>query len=276
MRKLRAFLMRLAGLFRSRRDDADFAAELESHVALHIEDGMRAGLSPEEARRQALIRLGGVEQTRQTYRERASLPWLENVIRDVRYAVRGFRRSPVFTVTVIATLALGIGATTAVFSVVDRILFRSLPYAHDDRLVSFGLSQSLEPQEFTLGAFFFEWRDNQKPFASVTFERGVGECDLTEKNPLHLHCAEVAGNFLPTLGISPVLGRNFLPEEDLPHGAKVALISDGLWLTRFNRDPEVLNKTIDLDGHPVSIVGVLPSDFEMPRLQPTDIVLPAA
>ena len=276
MRKLRALIIRLFGLFRTRNHEADFAAELESHMVFHIEDGIRAGLTPEEARRQALIRLGGVEQTRQSYRERASLPWLENVVRDVRYAVRGFRRSPVFTVTVIATLALGIGATTAVFSVVDRILFRSLPYAHDDRLVSFGLSQSLEPQEFTLGAFFFEWRDSQKPFESVTFERGVGECDLTEQNPVHLHCAEVAKNFLPTLGISPALGRNFLPEEDQPHGAKVALISDGLWLARFNRDPQVLNKTIDLDGHPVRIVGVLPSDFEMPRLQPTDIVLPAA
>jgi hypothetical protein len=129
------------------------------------------------------------------------------VAQDARYALRGFRRNPAFTITVIATLALGIGATTAVFSVVDRILFRSLPYAHDDRLVSFGLVQSLEKQEFTLGAFFYEWRDSQRPFAAVTFERGVSTCNLTETNPVHLSCADVAQNFLPTLGISPVLGR---------------------------------------------------------------------
>ncbi len=275
MRKLRALIIRLFGLFRTRNHEADFAAELESHMAFHIKDGIRAGLTPEEARRQALIRLGGLEQTRQIYRERASLPWLENVVRDVRYAVRGFRRSPVFTATVIATLALGIGATTAVFSVVDRILFRSLPYAHDDRLVSFGLSQSLEPQEFTLGAFFFEWRDNQKPFESVTFERGVGECDLTEQNPVHLQCAQVAGNFLPTLGISPALGRNFLAEEDQPHGPKAALLSYALWHDRYNRDAGVLNKTITIDGHSFRIAGVLPRDFEMPRLQPADLVIPA-
>lgn len=276
MRKLRAFWIRLRGLLHRRLTGDDFAAELESHVAMDTEDGIRAGLTPREARRQALIRLGGMEQTRQAYRERATLPWLESVGRDVRYALRGFGRNPAFTITVIATLALGIGATTAVFSVVDRILFRGLPYAHDDRLVSFGLSQPLEVQEFMLGSFFFEWRDNQKPFSSVTFERGVAECNLTEQNPVHLHCAEVAGNFLPTLGVAPVLGRNFLPEEDQLNGARAALIGDGLWQARFNRDPGVLNKTIDLDGHPTRIVGVLPRDFEMPRLQPADIVLPAA
>jgi len=152
MRKLRALWMRLRVLLAGRSEDGEFDAELESHVAMHVEDGVRAGMSAEEARRQALLRLGGAEQTRQAYRERRTLPWLENVVRDVRYALRGFRRNPVFTITAIATLALGIGASTAVFSVVDRILFRGLPYAHDDRLVSVGLVQSLEKQEFTLVA----------------------------------------------------------------------------------------------------------------------------
>ena len=213
MRKLRALWIRL---FHARRTKREFAVELESHLAMHIEEGLRAGLTGQEARRQALIALGGVEQTRQAYRERAALPMLETLLQDIRYALRGFQRNPIFSLTAIATLALGIGATTAVFSVVDRILFRSLPYAHDDRLVSFGLSQSLERQEFTLGGFFYEWRDNQKPFASVTFERGVGECNLVEQNPVQMRCARVAANFLSTLGISPVLGRNFLPEEDVP------------------------------------------------------------
>ncbi len=276
MRKFRALWVRLKGIFSGSRGSDEFDAELESHIAMHIEDGVRLGLSPEEARRQALLRLGGAEQTRQAYRERRTLPGLENLLRDMRYALRGFRRNPVFAITAIATLALGIGATTAVFSVVDRILFRCLPYAHDDRLVSIGLVQSLEKQEFTLGGFFYEWRDNQKSFSSMTFERGVNACDVTEANPVQLQCARVAQTFLPTFGISPELGRNFLPEEDLPNGPKVALISDGLWLSRFNRDPNVLNKTINLDDHPVRIVGVLPKDFEMPRLQPTDIVLPAA
>jgi predicted permease len=259
-----------------RRPHAEVDEELRFHVEQSIEANIAAGMTAAEARRQALIEFGGVEQAREQCHEQRPGWWLGTVAQDVRYALRGFRRNPAFTITVIATLALGIGATTAVFSVVDRILFRSLPYAHDDRIVSFGLVQSLEKQEFTLGAFFYEWRDSQRPFAAVTFERGVSTCNLTETNPVHLSCAQVAQNFLPTLGISPVLGRNFLPEEDLPNGPKVALISDGLWLSRFNRDAGVLDMSIEIDGHPVRIVGVLPKDFEMPRLQPTDVIFPAA
>jgi predicted permease len=259
-----------------RRPHAEVDEELRFHLEQSIAANRAAGMTAEEARRQALIEFGGVERAREQCHEQRPGWWWGTVAQDARYALRGFRRNPAFTLTVIATLALGIGATTAVFSVVDRILFRSLPYAHDDRLVSFGLVQSLEKQEFTLGAFFYEWRDSQRPFAAVTFERGVSTCNLTETNPVHLSCADVAQNFLPTLGISPVLGRNFLPEEDLPNGPKVALISDGLWLSRFNRDAGVLDKSIEIDGHPVRIVGVLPKDFEMPRLQPTDVLLPAA
>ncbi len=201
--------------------------------------------------------------------------WLGTVAQDLRYALRGFGRNPIFTITVIATLALGIGATTAVFSVVDRILFRSLPYAHDDRLVSVGLVQPLEKNEFTLGGFFFDWQDNQKPFAEMTYEAGTDECNLTESDPVHLHCAQVAQNFLPTLGVAPAVGRNFAPEEDRPNAARTALISDGLWLRRYNRDPGVVNKTVMIDDHAVRIVGVLPGDFEMPRLQQADVLFPA-
>jgi putative ABC transport system permease protein len=259
-----------------RRPHAEVDEELRFHLEQSIAAKIAAGMTAEEAQRQALIEFGGVERAREQCHEQRPGWWLGTVVQDVRYALRGFRRNPAFTIIVIATLALGIGATTAVFSVVDRILFRSLPYAHDDRIVSFGLVQSLEKQEFTLGAFFYEWRDSQRPFAAVTFERGVSTCNLTETNPVHLSCAQVAQNFLPTLGISPVLGRNFLPEEDLPNGPKVALISDGLWLSRFNRDAGVLDMSIEIDGHPVRIVGVLPKDFEMPRLQPTDVIFPAA
>lgn len=275
MRKLRALWMRICGIFDSKEMDGEFDAELESHIAAHTKDGVKAGLSPGEARRQALICLGGADQARERYREQASLPWLENLLRDVRYALRGFRRSPVFAVTAVVTLALGIGATAAVFSVVDRILFRSLPYAQDDRLVSVGLVQSLERQEFTLGGFFYEWRANQRPFESMTFERGTHECNLTENNPLHLECGWVAQNFLSTLGVRLEVGRNFVPEEDVPHGPHSVIISDALWLSRFNRDPGVLNKSMSIDDQPYRIVGVLPRDFEMPRLQTVDLLMPA-
>ena len=276
MRKLRALWMRFVGVISAPRANEDFEDELASHIEMHVRDSERAGLSPVEARRQALIRLGGAEQARQAYRDRATLPWLESLLRDVRYALRGFRRNSVFTITVIVTLALGIGATTAVFSVVDRILFRSLPYAHADRLVSVGLVAPIIPQEFMLGGSYYDWRDHQTPFTALTSETGVNECDLTERNPARLSCASVEANFLRTLGISPVLGRNFLPEEDRPNGPKVALISYGLWLSHYSRDPKILNRLVDIDGHPVRVIGVLPSDFEMPRLEKADVVVPEA
>jgi predicted permease len=140
-----------------------------------------------------------------------------------------------------------------------------------------GLVQSLETQEFMLGGFYYDWRGNQKPFEAMTSENATTrECDLTERNPAQLSCPQVEANFLPTLGISPVLGRNFLPEEDRPNGPRVAVISYGLWLSHFNRDPGVLNKTIDIDGKTVRVIGVLPKDFEMPRLQAADVLFPLA
>jgi putative ABC transport system permease protein len=259
-----------------RRPQGELDEELKFHVERATEARISAGMTAEQARRQALIEFGGVERAReQTYEQRPGW-WMDTVAQDVRYALRGFRRNAVFTVTVIATLALGIGATTAVFSVVDRILFRSLPYVHDDRLVSVGLVAPIIPQEFMLGGSYYDWRDNQKPFEAFTSETGVSDCDLTERNPAHLSCASVEQNFLPTLGISPILGRNFLPEEDRPKGPKVALISYGLWLSHYGLDPGVVNRLIDIDGVQVRVIGVLPKDFEMPALELADIVVPQA
>ena len=276
MPELRALWRRFLGIFGSRRSSDDFDAELESHIAEDVHRGMLVGLSEAQARRQALLRLGCMEQTRQSYRDRATLPLIENLLRDLRYALRGLRRSPVFAITAILTLTLGIGATTAVFSVVDRILFRSLPYAHPDQLVSVGLTAPIIPQEFMLGGSYYEWQDHQKPFTALTSETGATECDLTERNPQRLSCANVEQNFLPTLGVSPLLGRNFLPEEDHPHGPRAALISYELWVSQYGRDPAILNRIISIDMHPVHVVGVLPQDFEMPALEKADILQPEA
>jgi len=262
-------------LFFLRKKPQELDEELRFHLEQATEARIAAGIAPDEARRQALVEFGGVERTREQCHQQRPGWWLGTVRQDIRYALRGFRRNPVFTIAVIATLAVGIGATTAVFSVVDRILFRPLPYAQGDRLVSVGLGQPLERQEFTLGGFFFEWRDTQKPFQSMTYEMGYGDCNLTENQPVHLHCISVAQNFIPVMGIPLQLGRNFTAEEDLPNGPRVAMITDGLWLRRFNRSPAAVNQQINIDGHLTRIVGVLPRDFEMPRLQPTDIVQPA-
>jgi putative ABC transport system permease protein len=271
---LREFLTRARFLITGRAP-AEVDEELQFHIDQAVAANIAGGMSESEARRQARIDFGGLQQSREATSSQHPGWFLDTVAQDLRYALRGFVRNPAFTLTILATLALAIGATTAVFSVVDRILFRSLPYADDDRLVSVGLAQSLEKQEFTLGGFFYEWQQNQRPFTSVTFERGTGPCNLSEANPVALNCGSVAQNFLPTLGIAPILGRNFTPEEDLPTGPRAVLITDALWKTRYNRSPQALNKTIHLDNEPVQIVGVLPRTFQLPRLQAADLILPA-
>ena len=196
---------------------------------------------------------------------------IEIVIQDLGYAARGLFRNPVFALASIAAAALGVGVTTAVFSVVDRILFRSLPYAHEDRLVSAGMMAPLDTNEFMFASEYLDIRRNPGPFAEVTaFEAGSFDCDVTDRNPARLRCLRFESNFVDTLGMTPLLGRSFSANEDRPNGPRVALITYGLWRSRFAADPHVLGRTITLDGAATSIVGVLPADFEMPALARAD------
>ena len=202
---------------------------------------------------------------------------MSSIWQDIRFGLRMMAKKPAFTVVAVLTLALGIGSTSAVFSVVDRILFRSLPYPHDEQLVSFGLFAPIEPREFMLAKDYVEWRAEQTPFQSMTtFTPGGADCDLTEQNPLRLTCALVESTFLQTFEIQPLLGRNFTKEEDRPHTSRVALITYGLWRSRFAGDAAVVGKNIFLDGQPTLVVGVLPANFEMPTLGKTDILIPQA
>ena len=252
--------------------DEELAFHLEQLTQAHIDSGME----PREARRQAMIGLGGMDTARAQAHEQRPTHLLETFMQDVRFGLRSLRRNRIFTLTILMTLMLGIGATTAVFSVVDRILFRSLPYAHADRLASVGLDAPIEPDEFMLSSSYYVWQENQQPFTAMTSEMGASPCDLTEERPARLSCAYVEANFLPTLGVALSLGRNFTAAEDTPHGPKVTLISYALWRSRFAANPAAVGTVLQLDGHPYEIVGVLPPDFEMPRLQKADVLLPEA
>jgi putative ABC transport system permease protein len=194
---------------------------------------------------------------------------------DVRYAARSLQRSRTFTLAAIVALALGIGAGTAVFSVVDRILFRSLPYPRADRLVSLGMVAPIVPQEFLLSYDYLDWRDRQTPFESMgSWVAGVRDCDLNDTKPLRLRCARVDSTLLRTLETKPVVGRDFTRQEERPNAPRTAIISYGLWRSRFAEDPGVVGRTIRLDGQPVMLVGVLPRQFELPSLEPVDLLVP--
>jgi putative ABC transport system permease protein len=270
------FFSRLRFLL-TRRDRGELDQEIQFHLEESIALKAASGLSAAEARREALIEFGGVERTReQCVRQRPGW-WIGTVLQDVRYALRGFRRNPLFTISVLITLALGIGATTAVFSFVDLILFRPLPYEDPSRIVSVGFVHSLEREEFLMGRFFIQWQDHQRPFSALAGQSASAQnCDLVENNPAQLSCMSFQAGFLPLLGISPVIGRNFLPEEDRTHGPPVVMISYALWQGHYNGDRQILNRTIDINGSLVRVVGVLPKNFQFPTLQQADIIFPMA
>ena len=202
---------------------------------------------------------------------------MEQTVQDLRYAFRGLRRNPGFTLTAVGAAAIAIGASTAVFSAVDRILFRPLPYRDEGRLVSAGIMAPLDTNEFMLADAYFDLRRNPGPFVAVTsFQAGGIACDLTEQSPLRMTCMRVEGNFLDTLGVRLAAGRPFSAEEDRPNGPRVAIVSDALWRGRFAADPAAIGKTLNIDGVPTRVAGVLPPDFVMPTLAHADILLPEA
>jgi predicted permease len=269
MRKLKSIAMRLRGLFRSHPAESDFAAELESHVALHTADGIRAGLSPAEARRQALICLGGAEQTRQAHRERRTFLWLESLIQDTHYGLRTLRRSPGFTITAVLTLALGIGACTAIFSLVNAVLIRSLPYGDPSRLVYLYTPnpQFKLPPEVFGPAYpdFYDLKRDSRSFQSMTaFDQSVMSLSLAA-GAERMSVATVDGDFFLTFQAVPEMGRAVTQFDNQQGHEKVAVISHALWQSMFGADPGILRRSLTLNGHPYQIIGVMPAGFEYPH-----------
>jgi predicted permease len=263
MRKLRALAMRLRGIFQARRSDDEFAAELASHVALHTDDGLRNGLTPAQARRQALIRLGGAEQTRQSYRERSRLPWVEELAQDFTYSLRVLRKNRAFALITILTLALGIGANTALFSIVNTVLLNPLPYPHPEELVAVHESKANFDQGSISYPNFRDWQRDNKTLAALAIAHqrrftltGSGDAE-------RLPGDYVSSDFFSILGVKPVLGRLFAPGEDEIGRSPLVVIGAGLWARKFSSRPDVLGKTLTLDGRDFTIIGVLPADFDL-------------
>jgi putative ABC transport system permease protein len=264
--------------FRRRPSDDEMREELEAHVAMRA---AHDGVTEAAARR----RLGNALRTREAMRRVWIAEWWDALRQDARFTFRSWRRQPGFALASILVLALGLGASTALFAALDRVLFRPLPYADPDRLVSVGL-RSLHQGGAVLNqgdplldtGYVQVWQATPEPFESVT-AMDTATCDIAEEPAERVRCGSVDANFLRVLGVRVALGRDFATEEDVRGAPPVALISHDLWLRRYGADPHVVGRALTLDRptaralQRVPIVGVLPAGFEMP-VEEADILLP--
>jgi putative ABC transport system permease protein len=273
MRELRAWCLRFTGLFQKERRDRELAEELESHLQMHIEDNLRSGMKPEEARRQALVKLGGIEQAKEQYREQRGIPALETALQDIRFALRLLRKSPGFTMVALLTLALGIGANTAIFSVVNAVLLQPLPYPQPDRIVQ--LMRSFPDRNFpgTSISKFMVWRNQTQVFQDIAAFDHDATDNLTEgDNPEEIGVIHASAGYFAVFGAQVAMGRTFTADEDCPGGPHVVVISNGLWRSRFGGDPNLVGRAISLGGGPYEVIGVLGSTFTTDA--PADLWLP--
>ena len=280
MTKFRALLQRITALFHRDHRDADLAAELESHLQFHIEDNLRAGMSAEEARRQALIKLGGLDQTKESVRARRGLPWLEHWICDARISVRVLAKDARFSILAILGLALGLGVSTAIFALINASATAGDRAAVQNRSSYVGLYASINGRAgYDLSYDDYRYYQTRaKSFSLVNAESGRFSFVLgARQGSAWLNQAEdVEGrfeseDFLSVLGLRPPLGRIFSKEEALT-GSQVAVLNFRFWKNHFGGDERVLGKTIVLNAHPLTIVGIASANFA--TVDPSDIYLP--
>ena len=243
--------------------ERELSEELRDHFEKQVAANVAAGIPADEARRQATLKFGAVEGVKEDCREQRSGFWLETLFADLRYALRMFRKNPGFAAIAILTLALGIGANTAIFSVVEGVILAPLPYFQPDRLVMVWENNPRFPRVFVSYPNFLDWQHSARSFRQMAafMEQGV---DLTGPGaPEHLDGKEISSGFFGTLGAKLTLGREFSPEEDRRGGTPVVIISNRLWRNRFDGSAEALGKSVTLDGVDYTIVGVTPPGFRL-------------
>jgi putative ABC transport system permease protein len=280
---LRALAARLRGLFGDRRAEREFDDEIQAHLDSLTERYVRQGMTEAEAASAARRQFGNVTLLQEANREMRGIRFIETIFQDLRYGLWMLRRNPGFTCVAVLTLALGIGANTAIFSVVNAVLLRSLPYRDPDQLVMVSHYRAVKGGNFTAGADFLRWRDQAKSFEHIAaFWTTVA--DLTENGgePERLTAGLVSADLFMTLGVSPALGRTFTPAEDTAGGPPVVILSDGLWRRRFGGDPQVIGRAITLQIPDLktrgdlsrTVVGIMPPGFQFPG--EADLWLPLA
>jgi putative ABC transport system permease protein len=264
MRPIRAFCLRFGEIFTRVHRDRDLDAELTSHLQLHIDDNVRAGMTPDEARRVALMKLGGVTQTTERYRDRRGLPALDALRQDVLYAFRVLRKNPGFTATAVLTLALGIGANSAIFSVVNAVLLRPLPFKDSGRLVLvFSTAKNGNRLDVSTYPDYVDWRDQNRSFSDLAAYANRSMTMSIGDESVLAEGKRVTTNIFDVLGVQPVLGRAFRPEENQPGSNHVVILGDRFWQAHFGSSPGVLGQTIRINEEPYTVVGVMPPTFQI-------------
>src|SRR5262245_27797990 len=260
---LRALMARLRGLFGDRKAERELDDETEAHLRLLTERYVRQGRSEDEAAWAARRQFGNFTLLKEVNREMRGFRLIETIVQDLKYGLRMLKRNPGFTVVAVLTLALGIGANTAIFSVVNAVLLRSLPYRDPDRLVAASYYRGIGG-DYAWVADFKAWRDQAKAFEQIAAYR-FDDADLTGNGePERLTAGTVSASLFATLGVAPALGRDFTPEDDTDGAAPVVILSDGLWRRRFGGDPQVIGKAITLRDQSLTVIGIMPPGFRFP------------
>lgn len=276
---LRVQPSRIRGLLTRRGVDRDFERELGAHIDLLTEENLRRGMTPEEALRAARLRLGGVTQLRETNRELHGLPWLETLLQDVRYALRMLRKNPGFAAVAVLTLALGIGANSAIFSYINAFVIQSLPYPHSQRLMIFETHNTRTGwtrESIYSTASLLDFISQNSSFEKVALWT-QWEFNLTGGGPPTLiDGGRVSWNFFEALGATPMLGRTFTPNEDRPGEGRVAILSQGLWQSRYGGDPKIVGQNIMIGGEAYTVVGIMPAAFQFPLMGTANLWAPLA
>jgi predicted permease len=270
-----AWFARFRKTFQKDALEKELDDELRAHLDMRATDNVRSGMTPEEARFDAQKRFGNVTRLKESARDEDALPWLDNLITDLRFGARMLRKNPAFTVIAILTLALGIGVNTAFFTVVNGVLLNPLPFPHPEELVSLGESKP----NFDNGSIsypnFVDWRKDNQAFTSMAVSRpfsftltGLGDAE-------ELDARFLSSDYFLVLGVNPILGRAFVEGEDKIGAAPIALISTGLWRRKFAASTEVVGKTLTLDGRTYTIVGVFPERMDLFRSsKPIEVFVP--
>ena len=273
--RLRVLLARIRGVLWQRDADEDLDREIELHLAMLADRYRKQGLSAEEATRAARQQFGRVTQMKETMRERRGLRWVEELQQDGRYAVRQLRKDLAFTIAAVSVLALGVGANTAIFSVINAVLLKPLPFPDANRLVWIGETlKGSSTDQVTLTPDFLEWREQNRVFSGMAAFNLLTRTLTNIGEPLQLHTAKASSTLLPLLRIQPFLGRNFSRLEDRKGSDQVALISYGLWQRKFGGRKQILGQALTLDDRAYSVVGVLPAGLSFPSAVSIDVVTP--